>query len=453
MGKQLFGTDGIRGVAGEYPLDDATVYAAGAALARHIHARQAEASAPPRVLIGMDTRESSQPLAELLAGGLEQNGVGCDFAGVITTAGVAFLTKADGFAAGVMISASHNPFDDNGIKVFGPEGFKMPDDQEHQVEEIIFELLEQKPAIHRKASLRANPELARDYLKHLLQSGARAGEINGIRIVVDCANGAASELGPQLFDSLGVKAEILSNRPDGRNINHGCGSLHMETLQQRVVESGADLGVAFDGDADRALFVTGQGEMVDGDVVLLLGGQYLAGQGRLSNSLVVTTIMANMGLEKALEKSGIRMTRTPVGDKYVLEEMLRSGGVLGGEQSGHIIFREYASTGDGLLTARMMLEILARSGQSLDELKKRLPVFPQKLQNVRVKQKVPFQQHPVLSAAIAASEKEMDGNGRVVVRYSGTEPLVRIMVEAADLDLVERHTARLVEVFQSQLGQ
>ena len=447
MEKQLFGTDGIRGVAGEYPLDDATVFALGAALADHV----GSLAGAPRVLIGRDTRASGPALEELLAGGLRRGGVGVVSTGVITTPGVAYLTEADAFTAGIMISASHNPFDDNGIKVFSASGQKLPDSQEHELERKIFDLLAGSLA-PRRTSLKPATILAETYLDHLLSVGPPDASFRGLRVVADCANGAASDLAPAFFERLGVAAEFLSNHPDGRNINRDCGSLHMERLQGRVVEQGADVGVAFDGDADRALFVTENGELADGDVILLLSAEYLARRNHLPGNQIVTTVMANMGLEKALADRGISLARTQVGDKYVLEEMIESGAMLGGEQSGHIIFREQATTGDGLLTARMMFEIITASGKPLSELKKQLTVFPQKLENVRVSRKPPFEEVPMVAEAIEQSEHALGAAGRVLVRYSGTEPLVRIMVEAEDPAMVEEHTGRLVKVLQARLG-
>ena len=447
MARQLFGTDGIRGVAGEYPLDDATVFALGSALAD----QAGSFAGAPRVLIGRDTRASGPALEELLAGGLRQGGVSVVSAGVITTPGVAYLTESEDFAAGIMISASHNPFDDNGIKVFSPSGQKLPDSQEHELERKIFDLLagSLEP---RRISLKPATVLVETYLNHLLSVGPPDVSFRGLRVVADCANGAASDLAPAFFERLGVAAEFLSNQPDGQNINRDCGSLHMERLQERVVEQGADVGVAFDGDADRALFVAENGQIVDGDVILLLSAEHLARHNHLPGNRIVTTVMANMGLEKALADRGISLARTKVGDKYVLEEMIKSGATLGGEQSGHIIFREQATTGDGLLTARMMFDIITASGKPLSELKKRLTVFPQKLENVRVSRKPPFEEVPVVAEAIEQSEHALGAAGRVLVRYSGTEPLVRIMVEAEDPAMVEEHTGRLVKVLQARLG-
>ena len=451
MKKELFGTDGIRGVAGEYPLDEETVFAVGAALGQSMSRSPARSGARPAVLIGMDTRESGPGLAELMAGGLEARGTGVRFAGVLTTPGVAHLTQCGEFDGGVMISASHNPFEDNGIKVFGSSGFKLPDSEEHEIEAAIFRLLEQRVEPQRR-KLETEASAAKQYLDHLSDVWSPDGRPDSFRVVVDCANGAASELAPSLFERLGVTAEFIGNHPDGRNINRDCGSLHLDALSHKVVESGADLGIAFDGDADRALFVAENGQTVDGDVVLLLAARHMAERKRLTNHLVVTTLMANMGLEKALRESGIEMVRTPVGDKYVLEEMLQRDAALGGEQSGHIIFREHATTGDGLLTACALLEILSTNHEPLSKLARRLTVFPQTIKNVRVTQKPPLEDLPVLAEAIAASEEELAGRGRVIVRYSGTEPLLRIMVEAEKADDVERYSSRLARIVEEELG-
>ena len=457
MRKKLFGTDGIRGVAGEYPLDDQTVFAVGAALGQLLSrpvARSSERPAAligPAVLIGMDTRESGPRVAELIAGGLETQGAVVKSAGVLTTPGVAHLTRHGEFGCGVMISASHNPFEDNGIKVFGPSGFKLPDGEEQEVEAAVFKLLEQRVEPQRK-KLDTETSAANRYLDHLSGIWSFDGKLDSFRVVVDCANGAASELAPRLFERLGVTAEFVGNHPDGRNINRDCGSLHLDGLSEKVIETGAGLGIAFDGDADRALFVAENGQTVDGDVVLLLAARHMAERKQLTNHLVVTTSMANMGLEKALRESGFEMVRTPVGDKYVLEAMLERDAALGGEQSGHIIFREHATTGDGLLTACALLEILSASNEPLSELARRLTVFPQTIKNVRVRHKPPLEDVPALREAIAASEQELADRGRVIVRYSGTEPLLRIMVEAEEADDVERHSSRLARVVEGQLG-
>ena len=446
MAKQLFGTDGIRGAAGEPPLDDHTVFAVGLALGDMLRT-ESESS----VLIGMDTRESGPHIAAMLAGGLAGKGVVVRFAGVIPTPAVAYLTQSQSYAAGIMISASHNPFHDNGIKVFGPSGMKLPDSREEELEAEILRLRDRTvPGL--AESLQPDESLDETYVEHLLSAVAEEREIAGQRVIVDCANGAAARLAPKVFQGLGVNAEIFGDRPDGRNINEGCGSLHLESLQERVAASDGRFGVAFDGDADRALFVDEDGAIVDGDVILLLAAEYLARCDKLPRSRIVTTVMANMGLEKALGKRGLSMVRTPVGDKYVLEEMVRENASLGGEQSGHVIFRDHATTGDGLLTALMMMRILAAEQKPLRDLRTRLSVFPQALENIPVTAKPPIDEMPVLADAVERSRRELDGRGRVLVRYSGTEPLARVMVEAETQTLVDEHTHRLVQLFRQELG-
>jgi phosphoglucosamine mutase len=445
VGKQLFGTDGIRGVAGEYPLDPETVYAFGLALGHDSTAAQGA----PEILIGADTRESGTWIAEMVAGGLTAAGVRVKFAGVITTPGVAYLTRTGPFRAGVMISASHNPFRDNGLKVFGHSGFKLPDSEEHEIEQEILRLREQgvKPE---PAKLEVDETLDRKYLDFLVSTAAVRFE--GLKIVVDCGNGASYRLAPELFRGLGAELVAICTEPDGRNINLDCGALHLERLQAEVVAQGADFGVAFDGDADRAIFVSRSGKVKDGDAVLLASARALRQAGRLKGDIVVSTVMANLGLEKALEREGIRMVRTPVGDKYVLEEMERLGAVIGGEQSGHVIFREFATTGDGLLTALRLFEIARQAGTGLDELTADLVVFPQKLVNVRVKEKKALTEVPSVAQEIRKVEDEFAGSGRVLVRFSGTEPLARVMVEGPDMDQVERSCATIANAIQKAMG-
>ncbi len=449
MPRLLFGTDGIRGVAGEYPLDAATVFCLGQALGE-----LAGSLAPdPEVLLGIDTRESGPWLAGLVAAGLAQRGVRVRFAGVITTPGVARLTRADSFVAGVMISASHNPYRDNGIKVFAHSGYKLDDRQEHQLEQRIFAGLEGcLPAAPR--ALESEPALPARYVDYL--ASTLPFSLPGVRLVVDCGHGAASELAPALFERLGARLEAIANSPDGRNINLGCGALHPELVRGRVLATGASLGVAFDGDADRAMFVSRRGRIVDGDGVLWAAARWLRAQGRLSRPgaepVVVATVMSNLGLELGLAAQGIRLLRTPVGDRYVLEGMLRTGAALGGEQSGHVIFRDYATTGDGLLTALRVLEIVRETGADLDELVAGLKIFPQKLLNVRVSERRPLEELPAVAAAVQAAETAFGAGGRVLVRFSGTEPVVRVMVEGPEIVGVDEHAARIAEAIRRDLG-
>ena len=453
--RQLFGTDGIRAVAGEFPLTAESTYLIGRALGHDLVRNTRSA----RAVMGQDTRESSGWIADRVAAGMAAVGVDVHSAGVITTPGVAYLARSRGFAAGVVISASHNPWTDNGIKVFSGDGFKLTDERELAIEKEIFALLQKPGAADDTALKIARPSLPGEtglrkaYIESL--AGSVASDLSGLRVLVDCSNGAATAEAPELFGSLRVQATFIHVTPDGKNINEGCGALHPETLGRAVAEAGGkfDLGVTFDGDADRALFCDGAGRVVNGDGVLLLTARDLQARGKLSGSIVVATTMSNMGVEIALKKSGIRMLRANVGDKYVLEEMLKTGATLGGEQSGHIIFRDGdATTGDGLLTALRVMDVIVRSGRSLAELVSDLKVFPQKIQNVRVREKIPFAHVPEVQRAIEAAERELDGNGRVVVRYSGTEALARVMVEAESEEKMQALTAEIAEAIQKTLG-
>jgi len=444
--RKLFGTDGIRGVAGEYPLDERTVYAVGCALGHHLPA------GPRRLVTGQDTRESSAWITEVLYSGLRDTGAQVESAGVITTPGIAYLAHTQNLSAGVVISASHNPWHDNGIKIFGPDGYKLPDQTELEIEQEIFTQLGSGAAgIERSAivSLPGDARLRQAYSQWLARSIANTGALNA---VVDCANGAASNLAPEVLGKCGVRAQFIHHSPNGRNINENCGALHPEVVAREVPLRKADIGVSFDGDADRALFADHRGNVVNGDAIMLLLARELKRQGRLANDLVVATTMSNVGLEIALRGSGIRMLRAPVGDKYVLEEMKKSGAVLGGEQSGHIIFSEIATTGDGLLTALKVMEIVARAGKPLAELVGDLKVFPQVIRNVRVREKQSLEQIPAVQAAISEAQRDLDGTGRVVVRYSGTEALARVMIEAESREKMEKHASAIAGAIQQALG-
>jgi phosphoglucosamine mutase len=369
-------------------------------------------------------------------------------AAVITTPGVAYLTRSDSFTAGVMISASHNPYQDNGIKVFGHSGYKLPDEEEHLVEQEIFRHAGEAPGA--PLPLAPDPVLAERYLDYL--ASTVAGGFDGMRIVLDCGNGAAFQLAPALFRRLGAGVEAICCEPNGRNINLGCGALHVESLRAAVLESGAGLGVAFDGDADRAIFVAGNGQIVDGDAVLLIAARALQAAGKLDGGLVVATVMSNLGLERALDREGIRLLRTPVGDKYVLEEMVRAGAVLGGEQSGHVIFRQFATTGDGLLTALRVLEISHNADAGLEELTAGLEIYPQRLQNVRVRERRALHEMEAVTREIEECQREFGAAGRVLVRFSGTEPLARVMVEGPDLARVDEFTDRIATAIRNEIG-
>jgi len=430
MAKQLFGTDGIRGVAGQYPLDAPTVYAFGKALGEWAR----EHSTEPRVAIGMDTRESGEQLSKWLMAGLKAVGVTPDHHGVVTTPCVAWMTKNGPFVAGVMISASHNPYEDNGLKVFAHTGYKLPDEVEHELESRILELAgpEPEPVSWRWFGMRDRP-----YREHL--NSVFPHSLAGKKIVVDCANGAAFSSAPLLLRELGAEVIVLGGEPDGRNINAGCGALHPENLQRAVVEHGAWCGAAFDGDADRAMFVSASGKLIDGDHVLFLIGRDLQRRGHLPNAEVVATVMSNLGLEVALRRYGIALVRTAVGDKYVLEEMIRRDALIGGEQSGHVIFHEHATTGDGVLTLLLLLDVMLREGAGLDELSNEFQVLPQRLVNVRFAVKRPLEHEETVQAAIGACQSEFGEAGRVLVRFSGTEPLARVMVEGPTEERVDYH--------------
>jgi phosphoglucosamine mutase len=452
--RQLFGTDGIRGVAGEFPLTQDSTYMIGRALGHDLRRTNPHA----RAIIGQDTRESSSWIADRVTLGLASCGIEVHSAGVITTPGVAYLARSRKYAAGVVISASHNPWTDNGIKVFSGDGYKLPDAHEVAIEQEIFALL-QNPVAHVESSpglvpsLPGKADLRRAYIEWLATNVST--DLRRLRVLVDCANGAAAAEAPDLFRACGIQATFLSASPDGKNINEKCGALHPEVLARAVAHKPGqfDLGVTFDGDADRALFCDAHGRVVNGDAVLLLSARDMKSHAALPKETVVATTMSNMGLEIALRNSGIRLLRANVGDKYVLEEMRKTGAVLGGEQSGHIIFRDgEATTGDGLLTAVRVMETLARTGKPLAELVGDLKVLPQTIQNVRVREKVAFAKVPEIQKAIAAAERDLDGNGRVVVRYSGTEALARVMVEAGSEEKMKALAESIAGAIRGALG-
>jgi len=460
MARMLFGTDGIRGVAGDPPLDHSTVYAVGVALGRHL----AQSHQGPQVVIGQDTRESSWWICDSITEGLQSAGVGVRSAGVITTPAVAFLAR-QAYSAGIVISASHNPWTDNGIKVFGHDGYKLSDSIEEQIETVIFDLLHGRtagfdpakipgPKTLTRGAATTDPELLRDYVKWLAAQVAGT-KLSHLNVLVDCANGAATPVAHEVFRACGLQATFMHDAPNGRNINENCGALHPEVVAAKVAESGGkfDLGITFDGDADRALFSDKNGKVVNGDAVLLLAGRDMKARGKLKADTIVATTMSNMGLEIALRSSGIKMLRAPVGDKYVLEEMFKTGATLGGEQSGHIIFRDGDSTtGDGILTALRVIEAMTHARKPLHELVGDLKVFPQTIKNVRVKEKKPLDSLPEVATAIKQGDSELSGNGRIVVRYSGTEALARVMVEAESEEKMKRITESIAGAIQKAIG-
>lgn len=446
MPKELFGTDGIRGVPGTAPLDDATLFATGRSLAAYLLREHSAAHA----LLGMDTRESGPHIAALLAAGLKHAGASVAFAGVITTPGVACLVRQNDFHAGVVISASHNPFQDNGVKLFSHAGMKFPDAVEEELEADIFKHRNDAPAKNPPA-LEADASLDAEYLDFLRSRVIPGARLRGFRIVLDCANGAAYKLGPELFRSLGCGVTVMGASPDGRNINDGCGSLYLEGLRQRVVEEGAQLGVAFDGDADRALFVCETGKIINGDGVLLAAARHLKAQNKLKGNRVVATSMSNLGLERILAREGMSLARAAVGDRYVLEEMLRSGNVIGGEQSGHIIFLEDSPAGDGLLTAVKIASLVSMHGK-IETLVEGLKDYPQVIVNVKVRSKPPLETLPEVSRALAEAQSALGENGRIVLRYSGTEQLARVMVEAEHHADVQRFSQSLANAVRASIG-
>jgi len=447
--RKLFGTDGIRAVAGEAPLDPPTIFATGLALASSLK----KLYPAPRVLLGSDTRESSPWISAVIAAGLQSGGAEVLNAGVITTPGVAYLTRKHRFAAGVVISASHNPWQDNGIKVFGGDGYKLPDATELEIEGEIFRRLKDAPPAD-TTNLSAPPACKefREEYETFLRGVVPGLNLSGKKIVIDCANGAAAVIASELFPSLGGEIHLTHVSPNGRNINENCGALHPEIVAREAKALGADLGITFDGDADRALFADAHGRVVNGDGVMLVAARDMKAKAELAGDLVVATTMSNMGLEAALRSSGIRMFRAPVGDKYVLEMMQKHQASLGGEQSGHILFPRRSTTGDGLLTALVLLDLLARSGKPLHELLSDLRVFPQVIVNVKVREKRPLDQIPAVVESILQAETDLHGNGRVVVRYSGTEALARVMIEAESEQQMREHADRIAQAIRVEIG-
>ncbi|MEO7030256.1 MAG: phosphoglucosamine mutase [Acidobacteriaceae bacterium] len=483
--RKMFGTDGIRALAGEAPLDESTVYAVAKALARSLSVKGLN----PRVVMGMDTRESGPWIAAALAAGLRSGGASFESAGVITTPAVAFLARKHGFDAGVVISASHNPWRDNGIKIFGGDGYKLPDEVELGIEAEIERVLaeegrgtgeKQVPCgDDRKKSNdndndndnsnsnsnskdndnrneidllpEVNESYRAEYVRSLLDAVPNIS-LDNRSVVIDCANGAASAVAPELFAGMGGTVEVTHASPNGRNINDQCGAMHPEIVAAEVKRYGASMGMTFDGDADRALFADEHGNVVNGDAVMLVCARDLQARGLLAGDTVVATTMSNMGLEAAFKRSGISMLRAPVGDKYVLEEMRKSGASLGGEQSGHILFPAKATTGDGLLTALLVLDVVHRSGKTLGELIADLKNLPQVILNVRVREKKPLDGFPSVVSAIGAAEEELRDSGRVVIRYSGTEALARVMIEAESGEAMTRHAEAIAGAIRAELG-
>jgi phosphoglucosamine mutase len=442
---QLFGTDGVRGKAGQYPLDPPTIQRLGAALARALGAGTRGA----RFLSGRDTRESGPWIERALADGIRSEGGVLVSAGVIPTPAVAFLTPRMGYTAGFVISASHNPFEDNGIKVFSGSGAKFTEALEDEIEAVVFDRSWQRSAAASSAAVE-QIDYRGEYLAHLLRILPPASG-PARRIAIDCGNGATTSVAPRLFKEIGFDVTCIGCEPDGQNINLKCGSTAPQLLARTVVDGSFPLGVAFDGDGDRAIFVDATGRIVDGDAVMLMCGKQMKAEGRLKGNAVVATVMSNIGLEIALRDAGIDIVRCAVGDKFVMEEMMKRDLALGGEQSGHIIFSDHLFTGDGLATALNVLRTSAATGRTLAELASDLKTYPQVLLNVRVERKADLRTVPGVAAVMEAVERQLAGDGRLLVRYSGTEPLLRIMLEGKNEADIRRWAQDIAEAVQEHV--
>jgi len=449
MSHRLFGTDGVRGKAGEYPLDHETVARLGGALVRAMQ-RSGGAGSRLRFVVGRDTRESGEWIERELARGVHSAGAEITSAGVIPTPAIAYVTRAMGFDAGLVISASHNPFEDNGIKVFSGRGEKFTETLEREVEAIVHD---------RSWSVQGSADAPVDrtdvidaYIAHALLALPEPGRLGRFSMAIDTANGAPTTVAPRLFRDLGFDVHVLSAQPDGRNINLDCGSTHPEQIARAIRQLGCRMGVAFDGDGDRAIFVDAQGRIVDGDAVLLMCARHWQAGGRLKGNAIVATVMSNIGLEIALRHSRIDLVRCAVGDKYVMEEMIKRDLSIGGEQSGHIIFSEHLFTGDGIVTALSVLRIMAESGRELADLASELVTYPQVLVNVRVREKQVLAEVPSIAAAMERVEARLAGEGRLLVRYSGTEPLLRVMIEGKNQEQIQAWAAEIAGVVREYLG-
>ena len=446
MSHRLFGTDGVRGKAGEHPLDHETVARLGAALVRAMR----KGNRQLRFIVGRDTRESGEWIERELARGVRSEGAHMTSAGVLPTPAIAYVTRDMGFDAGIVISASHNPFQDNGIKVFSGRGEKFTETLEREVEQII---ADRSWDVGGSADVPVErTDVIDAYIAHARLALPDPHRLGRLKIAIDAANGATTTVAPRLFRGLGFDVEVLSAEPDGRNINLDCGSTHPQNLARVVVERGCRLGVAFDGDGDRAILVDHAGRIVDGDAILLMCGRHLKSISRLKGNGLVATVMSNIGLELALQKSGIEMVRCPVGDKYVMEEMIKRGLSLGGEQSGHIIFSEHLFTGDGIVTALSVLRVMADTGRELADLAGELVTYPQVLLNVRVREKRDLQTVPSIAQAMQRVEERLSGQGRLLVRYSGTEPLLRVMIEGRDQQEIQEWATEIVSTVKEHLG-
>ena len=448
---RLFGTDGVRGKAGEHPLDHSTVARLGGALVRALqHHRSADAGRPVHFIVGRDTRESGEWIEQELARGISSAGGVLTSGGIIPTPAVAYVAREMDFDAGIVISASHNPFEDNGIKVFSGRGEKFTEALEREVEAIVADQSWTVDGAAAPSPSRA--DVIEAYIEHALLALPNPHRLGHLKIAIDAANGATTTVAPRLFRDLGFDVTVIGASPDGRNINLECGSTHPELLSATVREKGCRLGVAFDGDGDRAIFVDATGRVIDGDAVLLMCARQMQAQGRLAGNALVATVMSNIGLELALRASGIELVRTSVGDKYVMEEMLRRDLPIGGEQSGHIIFSDHLFTGDGIATALNVLRVMADTGRELADLASELVAYPQTLVNVRVRARKDLAAVPAVVDVMKQVEERLAGEGRLLIRYSGTEPLLRIMIEGRDQQEIQQWAAEIAAVVKQELG-
>lgn len=432
---RLFGTDGVRGLANVYPMSPDMVLRLGQAIGIYFGTRHTKA----RILIGKDTRRSGYMLEQALCSGICSVGVDAYFLGPLPTPGIAYLTRGMRASAGIVISASHNPFHDNGIKIFSADGYKLPDEVEDELEKLVGDtsLAENSPTGTGIGRARRIEDAIGQYAVFLKEQFPKHLRLDGLRIVIDCANGAGYRVAPKVFSELGAELFIIGDEPNGTNINDHCGALFPQTLREKVLLYKADLGIALDGDADRIVVIDEKGELVDGDEMLAACGVYMLKKNSLRNNTVVSTVMSNMGLDVALAKAGGTLIRTKVGDRYVMEAMRKGDHVLGGEQSGHLIFRDSSTTGDGILAGLKFLEIMVEQGRRASELRQTMERLPQLVINVKVKSKVPFENLKEFQKALKQVEKKLDGKGRVLVRYSGTESLARVMVEGENRDEIE----------------
>lgn len=441
--RQYFGTDGVRGLANEFPMTATFALRLGQAAARQFYT---EGKKTHRIVIGKDTRISGYMFESALVAGITSMGMDAILVGVLPTPAIAFITRSLRADAGVVISASHNPYHDNGIKFFSGDGYKLPDNIELQIEKYTEEMIEggKIPLSSDKIgkAYRIDTAIGR-YVEFAKNTFDKDINLLGLRLVVDCSNGAAYKVAPLAFEELGAKISVIANEPDGKNINDGCGSVYPEKMLAKVVERKADVGIAFDGDADRVIFSDENGEIVDGDIIMGICAMHMKQKNLLNKSTMVSTVMSNLGFERSMNGMGVDVVRTEVGDRYVMAEMLKNGYNLGGEQSGHIIFSDYNTTGDGLVSAMQLLKVIVSSGKPLSELKKIIELYPQTLKNYKVKNKIPLDRLPKTSAEIAAVEKALGKSGRVFVRYSGTENKIRVMLEGADIAKIEEYAENI----------